>query len=285
MRSSVKFFLITYATSWFIFALAALIWARTASPSGPNVLSSLLFLPGVIAPSLVALALTAQQEGRAGVIALLRRITELPSGPQWYVFAIGYMAVIKLGSALVHRLVTGGWPPFGQEPILLMLGAILISTPFQAGEEIGWRGYALPRLAKQLGLARASILLGVIWACWHLPFFFIAGTDSYGRSFPSYLLNVTALAVAMSWLYWRTNGSLFLTMLMHASINNTAGIVSSVALVGPNPFAISTSFLAWLTTALLWIGAIYFLVRMRGATLEPKPVRLIEHLNAQTEAG
>ena len=137
----------------------------------------------------------------------------------------------------------------------------------QAGEEIGWRGYALPRLARQLVLVRASIVLGVIWACWHLPLFFIPGSDNYGRSFPVYLLAVTALSVAMAWLYWRTNGSLLLTMLMHAAVNNS-NIVPSAVLPGADPFALSAPLVAWLTAALLSICAVYFLVRMRGVTLQ-----------------
>jgi membrane protease YdiL (CAAX protease family) len=147
-----------------------------------------------------------------------------------------------------------------------MLVAIIFSTPVQAGEEIGWRGYALPRLARSLGLGGASIVLGIIWACWHLPFFFIPGSDNAGQSFPVYLLAVTAISVAMAWLYWRTKGSLLLTMLMHAAINNTAGIVSSPAST-TNPFALKTSLVAWLTAAVLWLSAAYFLIRMRGATL------------------
>jgi membrane protease YdiL (CAAX protease family) len=119
-----------------------------------------------------------------------------------------------------------------------VLAAALFSTVIggQAGEEIGWRGYALPRLAAPFGLARASIMLGMIWACWHLPLFFLPQADTYGQSFPVYLLQVTALSVAIAWLYWRTNGSPLLTMLMHAAINNTKDIVPSLAMTGTNPF-------------------------------------------------
>jgi hypothetical protein len=70
------------------------------------------------------------------------------------------------------------------------------------------------------------------------------------------------LSVAIAWLYWRTNGSLFLTMLMHAAINNTKDIVPSLATTGTNPFALNASLVSWLTLALLWICAGYFLLRM-----------------------
>ncbi len=137
----------------------------------------------------------------------------------------------------------------------------------QAGEEVGWRGYALPRLAARFGLARASVLLGIIWAAWHLPLFYISGTDTTGQSFPLYLLGVTALSVAIAWLYARTNGSLLLTMLMHAAVNNT-NIVSSFDQNATNPFALSTSLVAWIFTGLLWACAAYFLVQMHRAPLK-----------------
>ena len=125
--------------------------------------------------------------------------------------------------------------------LVLMLAATIVSTPVQAGEEIGWRGYALPRLAARFGLAPASIVLGVIWAVWHLPFFVMPGGDTYRQSFPAYLTSVTALSVALSFLYWRTNGSLLMTMLMHAAINNTKDIVPAQSAGGMTPFTLTAS--------------------------------------------
>jgi membrane protease YdiL (CAAX protease family) len=101
-----------------------------------------------------------------------------------------------------------------------------------------------------------------------LPLFFAPESDTFGQSFPLYLLQVTALSVAAAWLYWRTNGSLLLVMLLHAAVNNTMGIVPSAVPGARNPFALSTSLVAWLTVTLLWITAAYFLVRMfKTATL------------------
>jgi membrane protease YdiL (CAAX protease family) len=145
--------------------------------------------------------------------------------------------------------------------------AIATSTWAQAGEEIGWRGYALPRLAAHIGLAPASTLLGVIWAAWHLPLFFVLGGDTVGQSFPLYVLQVTALSIAMGWLYWRTSGSLLLVMLMHAAVNNTKDIVPSAAPGVSDPFSLSGSPVWRLTIGLLWIGAAYFLLQMRAADL------------------
>jgi membrane protease YdiL (CAAX protease family) len=139
---------------------------------------------------------------------------------------------------------------------------------FLTGEEIGWRGYALPRLSEHLGFSGASIALGIRWASWHLPFFFISGTDKSGQSYPVYLPSVTALSMAMAWLYWLTNGSLLLTMLMHATVNSTKDIVPSAMSGATNAFSLNTSYVVWLSVAILWIYAAYFLVRMRGVKLQ-----------------
>jgi membrane protease YdiL (CAAX protease family) len=207
--------------------------------------------------------------------ALLGRTIKWSVAARWYVFAISYFVAIKFAVAIVHRLVIGTWPAFTDTPWFVMLAAIALSTPFQAGEELGWRGYALPRLSSHVGLRWASIILGVVWACWHLPFFFFSGTDKSGQSFPVYLLAVTALSVSMAWLYWRTNGSLLLTMLMHSAINNT-NIVPTPAANAANPFLLRSSLVSWLTAALLWLCAVYFLIRMRRATL-PADEPLVSH--------
>jgi membrane protease YdiL (CAAX protease family) len=269
MRSLIKFFSLTFLVSWTLWiAAAALLRVATLQSSGFLAISTFLYLLGVFAPALVALVLTARADGGAGTLALLRRTVKWSVSARWYVFAVGYMAAIKLATALVLRIATGDWPAFGQEPVYIMALAIPFSTPVQAGEEIGWRGYALPRLAARLGLSGASIALGIIWACWHLPFFFISGTDKSGQSFPVYLLSVTAISVAMAWLYWRTNGSLLLTMLMHAAVNNTKDIVPSAESTATNAFSLSASPVAWLSVAILWICAVYFLIRMRGVKLQ-----------------
>jgi hypothetical protein len=153
-------------------------------------------------------------------------------------------------------------PRFGTEAWYVIAVAIVFSTPVQAGEEIGWRGYALPRLESRFGLRSASVMLGVIWALWHLPLFFIPGLDNYGQSFVVFALGCTALSVAIAWLYARTNGSVLMTMLMHSAVNQTTGIVPSAVTGASDPLALSHSLVAWLSVALLWICAAYFLARM-----------------------
>jgi len=232
-----EFFGLTFALSWALWSLVALVPVGTP-------LRTALFLPGTFAPAIVALWL--------GGRSLLDRIFIWQLQARWYVFAIFYIAAVKLAAAVVLRLATGTWPAIEPGQWFAFVAGMLVSIPFQAGEEIGWRGFALPRLTERIGLGAAALVLGVIWAAWHLPLFFIAGTDTTGQSFPLFLLSVTAISVALAWLYARTGGSLLLVMLMHAAANNTPHFVPSGA-----------SLVQWLSALFLWVGAGYLLVRMR----------------------
>ena len=262
-RGMLPFFALTYFVTWTCFAVAIALSGRSPSvATSYSVLRTPLLMLGTFAPSLVALGLTARGEGIAGMLRLLRRVFVWPATIRWYLFAVGYLVAIKLAVAVIHRLVAGAWPRFGTEPWYLIVFAIAISTPIQAGEEIGWRGYALPRLTARIGLARASLLLGLIWASWHLPLFFVPGLNQYGQSFPLFALGGIALSVAIAWLYTHTEGSIGMAMLMHSAVNQTTGIVPTNVPGATNPFALSSSLPAWLFVALLWVSAAYFLARM-----------------------
>jgi membrane protease YdiL (CAAX protease family) len=262
--SLLGFFALTFAVTWTFYITAVVLSESVPAGAGLRPGVGTLVLIGTFAPAMVALALTVRAEGEAGVRAMLSRLFRWQVSARWYVFAVSYIAVIKLTAALLYRISTRAWPAFAHESLFLMVGATLLSVMIlgQAGEELGWRGYALPRLAARFGLGWASIVLGIAWASWHLPLFYLRGADSFGQSFPLYLAQVTAISVAIAWLYWRTNGSLLLTMLMHSAINNTKDIVPAIPRTATNPLLPSASLLALLGTALMWIVAGYFLIRM-----------------------
>ena len=258
------YFALTYAVTWSLFFIAR----EMEAPAVRQV----AFYAGVFAPGILAVLLTVWRHGRRGLGALLARLIQVDVPLRWYVFAVTYMAAAKLITAVVYRVLYGTWPTFGPEPWFLIAAATIFSTIIggQAGEELGWRGYALPRLAARLGLRSAGILIGVVWAAWHLPlFYWFPQADTFRQSFPTYALGVVAISVAMTWLYARTNGSLFLTMLMHSAVNQSTGIVSSAVPGATNAFAPSTSAVAWITVATLWAFAIYALVKMPRLTQDP----------------
>jgi len=254
------FFLVTFAFTW------AFWFGARRVPAGAE--RGLLLWLGIFTPAFVALGFTAREEGENGVRALLSRLVDWRVPLRWYAFALTFTAGVKLTVALLYRGLRGAWPIFGTLPWYFMLAATLGSTLVggQAGEEVGWRGYALPRLAARFGLGGASILLGVLWALWHLPLFFFPGADTEGQSFPVFVLQVTALSVAMGWLFGRVHGSLLPVMLLHAAVNNTKDIVPSAEPGATNPWATSHSLVAWLSVGVFWLCALFFLFRMRGSS-------------------
>ena len=229
-------------------------------------MGTLLLLFGVASPAIAAIAVTALEGGTAAVRRLLAPILHANVPARYYAFAVSYMMAIKLTAALLHRVFLGAWPAFNTDGLLLWPLAIAVSLPFQAGEEIGWRGYALPRLAERIGLAKASLLLGAIWAAWHLPQFYIAAADTYQHSFVVWSIQVVAMSIAFAWLHARTGGSLLLVMLLHSSINNTKDIVPSGLATPPGVFALEASAVSWLTLMLMWICGAWLLTRLRLRT-------------------
>lgn len=261
-----QFFLLAFALMWVCFFTVALAPIPAGTPLG----QLLLFL-GAFAPSLAALLVTARAEGAAGVRALLRGVIEWRVAAPWYVLAASFTVIAKLTVAIIYRVAIGAWPRFGAGPWYIIPLAIAFSTPFQAGEEIGWRGYALPRLAARFGLARASLLLGAVWGCWHLPQFFIRDADTYRQSFWVFVIGVTSLSVILAWLWERTGRGLLLPMLLHAAWNNSKDIVPSGVAGGTATFGFHASLVSWLTLAVLWVCAVCFLLdmwrRRRDATV------------------
>ena len=253
------------------FALCFVItWALYFAANATTVVvarTTLAYL-GVFTPGILALLLTYREGGVAAVRALVERLFRWDVGVRWYLFALFFAISLKLVVALTLRLGTGEWPIFGRDPVFLMFAGAISSTILggQAGEELGWRGYALPRLSRRFGLGPASLVLGVIWAAWHLPLFYILGADTAGQSFPFYVIQVTGLSVVAAWLYMKTGGSLLLTMLLHAAFNNTKDIVPSMVPGASNPWIFHASPVGWLTLGLIWVCAARFLFDMRRDT-------------------
>jgi membrane protease YdiL (CAAX protease family) len=87
------------------------------------------------------------------------------------------------------------------------------------GEEIGWRGYALPRLQANLSALTSALIVGVMWALWHLPLFFIAGLPQTLLPFVLFLVWIVSQSVIFTWVYNGTQGSLLFAIVLHAAIN------------------------------------------------------------------
>jgi membrane protease YdiL (CAAX protease family) len=127
------------------------------------------------------------------------------------------LLVVPGGPTAVRRLVS--IYPLGFTVALFAGGPLF--------EEPGWRGFALPRLQQRFGSLLGTVILAVLWACWHLPLYVLvpgfngAGTDLAGIAVPFavFVISTVALAIIFTWVFNNTSGSVFLAILLHASID------------------------------------------------------------------
>jgi membrane protease YdiL (CAAX protease family) len=223
-----------------------------------------LLLLGSFAPSVAAVAITASEEGVPGLRPLLRGLVDWRVDARWYVLAFLYPFVILSGVEIAHRAIAGAWMPLRALQWFAIVSSTILRMPVRASEEIGWRSYALPRLAERYGLSKASLILGPIWALWHLPAFFVPGRGEYAQTMPTFVLEVTALSVVFAWLYTKSNGSLLPVILLHSAIDEAFLVLPPPGASAASPFAFSAELVPWLIIAFAWLTAAYCLMRMNS---------------------
>jgi uncharacterized protein len=174
-------------------------------------------------PAIAAVLAAALVGGRAALRELGSRLVRWRVGPGWY-------AVVLLGPAAFWILVLAIGAALGGtgdlRPVAVTSGAamavpmllVLVLTD-GLGEETGWRGFALPWQLRRYGPVGASLLLGVVWAVWHLPLFWTAGSALEDASPWILILELPAVSVLFTWVYVNTSGSALLAILFHASMN------------------------------------------------------------------
>jgi uncharacterized protein len=240
-------FILMFACTWPIDLWAAADSHGWTALHIPPVLQLLVGYGFVVA----ALIATGVVDGRAGIRTLLRRFLIWRVGLRWYAVVLLGFAVVDLTAIALYVFFGGAVPdfarPFAVEimppgtnlwaaaPLFLLFGA------FTNGEEIGWRGYALPRLQTRHGALGASVVIGVVWAFWHIPKFLTAGS-AQDYSFWLYLVDTVAKAVLFTWVFNSTAGSLLMVTLLHASLNTSAVFLpilpAAVGDVGPTMISI-----------------------------------------------
>ena len=197
------FFAITIGLPYFIFwGPIALFQIPTISfvdkTMGP-IWAIVLFMLGGFVPSLTAIALTGIKEGKPGLKQLWHRVIQFRIGWRWY---LAVVLIIFFGSAcqiLINNLLGASFDFslfLQQLPSFLPL---IIIGPLS--EELGWRGYAQTRLQKRWNPMIASIVVGIVWALWHLPLFMMVGTSQHELNMPFMILTTSASAMTQ-WRYW-----------------------------------------------------------------------------------
>jgi uncharacterized protein len=257
----VAFVVLAFAISWTIWwAMAAL--SLSIATTGGFVLN-VLALSG---PSLTALILSAVL-GRGAMRQLLDGFSLARTSAKWVVVALVLPVAMILVAIAISVMAFGAGPPLITIALVEVLAVEFVRILFfggPLGEELGWRGFALPRLQASHSALRASLFLGLIWGLWHIPLYFVPGTGQFetisgGTSatfaIGAFVVWTIGLSILFTWLFNETRGSLIVVILFHTSVNLAAFVPRAVGSTG------AASFLYAIVT---WIVAIVVVWRFRS---------------------
>jgi CAAX protease family protein len=222
----VSYFLIAFGFSWFMFLPGPLMYYGVISLSDDVI--RLLAIAGLLGPILSGFIMTAVTEGRPGIACLLRRMVCWRVGIRWYVFALVGLPITIVLATFIRPGASESLDISAERFFLDYLRAF-ISMVLIGGrlfEEPGWTGFAQPRLQRLCGPLIGGLILGSLWALWHLPGFLIPSqdvTDIPPRGtvldFIVFALALVGLRLIIIWVVNNTRNSVFMTTLVHASWN------------------------------------------------------------------
>jgi membrane protease YdiL (CAAX protease family) len=252
--SLIAFFAIAYSLTWIGWIVPDRIYAGTLL-SGMLALPFLLLVPG---PLYAALIITAVTEGKPGVMALLRKFTIWRVGWGWFAVALLLAPVICVTPAYLNMFFGAPDPTMAliaALPAILLMFAIRLVNPLDGPmqEELGWRGFALPRLQERHSMLAASAILGVLVVIWHAPLVFLGMLPAYA------LFGTFAFTIVFGWLSNNVKGSVLVTLMAHAA----DGLVMTGYL---NLNAVDSERHIMLLIG-VWIAAAVAVVLLRGTKL------------------
>jgi membrane protease YdiL (CAAX protease family) len=232
-RSSTKKFqiliylFITYLFSWTAWGILYTSYKNVISRNIYYNHFQLFLVIGGSMPSIMSIIFVSFFYGSNGIKEILKKLITWKVNPLFYLFALFY-TVLSFYIPLWICNITGSTYKFYCPISIYNILLYFLSTMFLGGpieEELGWRGYVLPQLQNKFNPVYSSVVLGIFWACWHIPLFFIRGMNQYGASFILFIIEVILSSILFTWVYNRTHGSLIISILFHASFNVTVSIL------------------------------------------------------------
>lgn len=224
VRSITPFFLGAFLVTWGLQLPAVL--AKVGVLPGPMEAYMLFAMLGVFGPLAAATWLSARAGGKAEVRAMYARLLRYRVHLGWYAVALLLPGVALTAVLLLFRAL--GWQ--GGVIFVPTIGGVIAAIVISLGEEVGWRGYALPHLQRRYGPFAASSIIGVLWTLWHIPMFIGAGVPL--ELLPVMFLLFTGGSLMYTWIYNGTGGSLLLVLLAHvgAHLNNSHAALPNLVL-------------------------------------------------------
>jgi len=236
LRELIIFFTVVFIIMYGIGALGILFREEIEKIFGPISNRNLFVMVLIYAPTITGLILTVLYEGWGGLIALFKRGVFFTK-PLWWLIALLIIPVTLLAFGL-FTYITGiesnsfNWNLFIRTFPLIIFSFNIFTDAGPIGEELGWRGYALPRLLQFHSPVKATAILSVFWTLFHLVAFFAPGTNQFGMSFIWFSLFCVSICFIITWLYINNGGNWIASgLIIHYMINSFA--ISGAVKVGP----------------------------------------------------
>jgi len=214
----ILFILLSYGQIWVLYAFQKLFGIKFSM--NPRYPGGILFLYGAAIPSISAIISTLITQKKEGLRLLFKRSF------QWRFSSILYLAafltpfiVNALNTIIAISFLGAKCPDKWFSPIFGMGFLVFFLIHNGIGEEIGWRGLALDMLHQRLGSLGGNLFLGVLWALWHLPLFFLKGSLQYGDSIIIYVYLLTCWTVIIGMFVLKSKGSILTAILFHETAN------------------------------------------------------------------
>jgi membrane protease YdiL (CAAX protease family) len=221
----VVFFLVAFGIPWATWI--SLAFLHVASPK-----DTLRFMVGASFCSVGGVAATYVAGGTLGLKELVRRCVLYRVPIVWWIYALFLPLGLLACASVIYGVAHGKVGPIKPTELFheWWLFFIFVFGLFQGplGEELGWRGFLLPFLLKKYSPLKASLILGLVWALWHLPSGLLPGGPYYFHTISGTLLfaaSAVALSIFMTVLFLRTHGSVLLAIAMHWSVMPSSEIV------------------------------------------------------------
>jgi uncharacterized protein len=211
----ITFFVLTYALTWAIESPLVFLTDSVTATQG-----LVLIILGSNVPSAVAIVLTAVVLGSGALRKLLGRLLIWRVNPIWYL--VVFLGPVALTGGVVGLNALMGGPALSLGMTLVGAAIFFAFSIFPGsalGEEIGWRGYVLPRLQSRMSALSAALLIAPIWALWHLPLWLTGEPGRTPTLYTGFLVSAFALSIIFTWVYNSTGGSLLMIVLLHATVN------------------------------------------------------------------
>ncbi|WP_192498409.1 CPBP family intramembrane glutamic endopeptidase [Halorussus halophilus] len=211
------FFALALALSWALWIPGFLLLSGDVSTA--------LVIVGSFGPAVAGVILT-KARGRS-VRTWLREMARFRVGARWWAVAVGVPVGITVVSTVVYATWVGplDLSTLSRRVPMWLVGFLVISLVGGGNEEPGWRGYALPNLQRRYSALTASIIIGLVWALWHLPLFVLPSGLYAGKPFSLYAPMVVTFSVLTTWVYNSTEGSVPVLMVLHAGFNSMGALV------------------------------------------------------------